>query len=41
MAADANFSAKLLTEAKSIYTFAKNHQGFYSDSVPDAANFYK
>ncbi|XP_076451288.1 endoglucanase E-4-like [Babylonia areolata] len=40
-AEDPDFSAKLLTEAKAIYTFAKNHQGIYSNSVNDAAAYYR
>ena len=39
--ADRAFSRELLTHAKSIYTFAKNHQGFYSTSVNDAAAYYR
>nr|KAG5691509.1 hypothetical protein BaRGS_017722 [Batillaria attramentaria] len=37
---DPTFANTLLTHAKQIYTFAKTHQGFYSKSVPEAANFY-
>ncbi|XP_067659684.1 uncharacterized protein [Haliotis asinina] len=37
---DKVYSTKLLTAAKSLYEFAKAHQGKYSDSVPDAKEFY-
>ncbi|XP_005111870.1 endoglucanase 4 [Aplysia californica] len=37
---DAHFANKLLASAKSLWTFAWNHQGKYSDSVPAAASFY-
>merc|ERR1712179_660060 len=37
---DAGFSAKLLDAAKSIYEFAKNHKGIYSQSVPQAKDYY-
>ncbi|PVD35339.1 hypothetical protein C0Q70_02299 [Pomacea canaliculata] len=38
---DPAFATSLLTHSKQLYTFAKTHHGFYSDSVADAANFYK
>ncbi|XP_071161731.1 uncharacterized protein [Mytilus edulis] len=37
---DASYSAKLLAAAKSLYAFAKAHPGIYSNSVPEAKNFY-
>ena len=37
---DAPYSGKLLTAAKSLYAFAKAHPGIYSNSVPQAKNFY-
>lgn len=37
---DAGFSGKLLDAAKSIYQFAKNHKGIYSQSVPQAKDYY-
>ncbi|OWF45590.1 endoglucanase 13-like [Mizuhopecten yessoensis] len=37
---DAGYSTKLLTAAKSLYEFAKNHKGIYSQSVPDAQSYY-
>lgn len=39
-AEDPTYSATLLTDAK-LYTFAKTYQGKYSDSIPDAAKFYR
>ncbi|XP_063408594.1 endoglucanase E-4-like [Mytilus trossulus] len=38
---DPAFSAKLLTHAKQLYTFAKTHTGKYSDSVNAAAAYYR
>ncbi|XP_052095523.1 endoglucanase A-like [Mytilus californianus] len=37
---DATFAAKCLENAKSLYTFAKAHPGIYSNSVPQAKDFY-
>lgn len=37
---DQAYSAKLLAAAKSLYAFAKAHPGIYSNSVPEAKNFY-
>ncbi|KAK3581339.1 hypothetical protein CHS0354_016183 [Potamilus streckersoni] len=37
---DVPYANKLLEASKSIYEFAKNHQGIYSQSVPQAATFY-
>ena len=37
---DAAYSTKLLTAAKNLYDFAKNHKGIYSQSVQDAAQYY-
>ena len=34
------YSAKLLEHARQLYTFAKTYKGKYSDSIPDAGNFY-
>ncbi|KAK7093553.1 uncharacterized protein [Littorina saxatilis] len=38
---DPAFSRKLLTASKSVYAFAKKHQGIYSASVQDAAAYYQ
>jgi len=37
---DSAFSGKLLSAAKEVYTFAKAHQGPYTDSVNDAMAYY-
>ncbi|KAK6177036.1 hypothetical protein SNE40_015224 [Patella caerulea] len=37
---DHGYSGKLLTAAKSLYTFAKSHKGIYSQSIHNAAQFY-
>ena len=36
-ATDLSYGQELLTAAKQLYSFAKSHQGIYSDSVPEAA----
>lgn len=38
---DAAFGAELLEHAIDAYEFAFNHRGIYSESVPEAADFYK
>ena len=38
---DANYSAELLTHAIEMYDFAYKYQGKYSDSISDAAIYYK
>jgi hypothetical protein len=40
LSSDSSYSAKLLDAAKSLYAFAKAHPGVYSNSVPQAKNFY-
>ena len=35
------YSAELLDHAQRLFNFADNFQGKYSDSISDAANFYK
>ncbi|XP_076452170.1 uncharacterized protein LOC143287772 [Babylonia areolata] len=37
---DPSFSAELLSHAKTLWQFAVDHKGKYSDSVPEAAGFY-
>ncbi|NEZ58644.1 glycoside hydrolase family 9 protein [Adonisia turfae] len=37
---NANYADKLLTNAKQLYDFADTYRGKYSDSIPDAANYY-
>lgn len=37
---DSAFSTKLLTAAKSLYKFAKDYKGIYSQSVPEANLYY-
>ncbi|XP_052061794.1 endoglucanase E-4-like [Mytilus californianus] len=37
---DPAYSAKLLSKARTLYTFAKTYRGKYSDSVPEANPFY-
>lgn len=41
ISSDATFANEMLTHAKQIYQFAKQHPGFYSTSVNAAAAFYK
>ena len=38
---DKAYSNILLQHAKGLYTFAKKYQGKYSDSIPDAAKYYR
>ncbi|XP_046572617.1 endoglucanase E-4-like isoform X1 [Haliotis rubra] len=38
---DPAFSAKLLSAAKTLYDFAKKYQGIYSNSVNQAAGYYR
>ena len=40
-ASDATYSAQLLAVARQLYTFAFNNRGKYSNSMPEAAAFYK
>ncbi|KAJ7374820.1 hypothetical protein OS493_005172 [Desmophyllum pertusum] len=35
------YAKNLLLHAKQLYEFADNHRGVYSDSIPNAAKFYK
>ncbi|MGB7441210.1 MAG: glycoside hydrolase family 9 protein [Coleofasciculaceae cyanobacterium] len=37
---DSNYADTLLDNAKQLYEFADTYRGKYSDSIPDAANFY-
>nr|AXQ39851.1 beta-1,4-endoglucanase [Mastotermes darwiniensis] len=37
---DSNYANTLLTHAKQLFDFASNYRGKYSDSIPDANNFY-
>ena len=37
---DAVYSAQLLESAESIYRFADAYRGVYSDSLPEAQDFY-
>lgn len=37
---DAAYSAKLITHAKQLYTFANTYKGKYSDCITDAKSFY-
>ncbi|CAC5381277.1 E3.2.1.4 [Mytilus coruscus] len=37
---DPAYSAKLLSKARTLYTFAKTYRGKYSDSVPEVNPFY-
>lgn len=39
--ADNDYSLELLDHAKQLFTFADTYRGKYSDSVPQAASFYK
>lgn len=38
---DPVYAARLLDHARALYTFADAHRGKYSDSIPNAADFYK
>lgn len=38
---DATYSANLLSVARQLYNFAKNNRGIYSNSINDAAGYYK
>ena len=38
---DPDYSALLLTHARELFSFADSYRGSYSDSVTEAANFYK
>lgn len=38
---DAGYSNTLLEQAKQFYSFAKNHNGFYHESISDATAFYR
>ena len=38
---DDTYSAELLDHARRLYDFADECRGKYSDSITDAANFYK
>ncbi|PIA60759.1 hypothetical protein AQUCO_00300343v1 [Aquilegia coerulea] len=38
---DSNYSSLLLTHAKQLFEFARNHRGIYSQSIPVAAKFYR
>jgi hypothetical protein len=38
---DPAFSTKLLTHAKELYEFAKKYKGIYSESVNEAAAYYR
>ena len=38
--ADPTYSATLLRHARELYAFADTYRGKYSDSIPDAANYY-
>lgn len=38
---DASYSATLLAHARQLYKLGYNYRGFYHDSIPDAANYYK
>jgi endoglucanase len=35
------YSTTLLTHARQLFTFGDTYRGVYSDSIPDAANYYK
>jgi endoglucanase len=39
-ATDSKYADTLLTNAKQLFSFAETHLGKYSDSVPQAANYY-
>uniref|UniRef100_A0ACD5TY72 Uncharacterized protein n=1 Tax=Avena sativa TaxID=4498 RepID=A0ACD5TY72_AVESA len=38
---DRQYASTLLTHAKQLFEFAKNHRGLYQNSVPSAGNFYR
>jgi hypothetical protein len=38
---DPTYSATLLTHAKQLYSFADNYRGVYSESITDAAGYYR
>lgn len=38
---DPSFSADLLTHAKQLFKFAEQYPGKYSDSIADAAGYYR
>jgi endoglucanase len=38
---DDNYANNLLNHAKQLFNFADKHRGVYSDSIPQAADFYK
>jgi len=35
------YADKLLSHAKQLFEFANKYRGFYSDSIPQAEEFYK
>lgn len=38
---DKRYSMKLLQHAEDLYEFADKYRGVYSDSIPNAASFYR
>ena len=40
-ATDSRYSKELLKHAKELFSFAENYKGKYSDSISNAADFYK
>ena len=40
-AADAAYGFTLLDNARRLYEFGYTNRGFYSNSIPNAANFYR
>ena len=38
---DIGYSMRLLQHAAELYEFADKHRGVYSDSIPNAAGFYR
>jgi len=38
---DDNYANKLVTHAKQLFNFADKYRGVYSDSIPQAADFYR
>jgi len=38
---DVSYSMKLLQHAADLYEFADKYRGVYSDSIPNAASFYR
>ena len=38
---DVSYSMRLLQHAAELYDFADKYRGVYSDSIPNAANFYR